>query len=77
MPIEIKRKEGESTGSFLYRFSKRVKQSGILKEVKRKRFRHRNVNRQKIKLSALYRLKKQKEIAEFKKYGFSSGKTKR
>ena len=53
--LEIRKKEGESTGSFLYRFGKRVKQSGILKEVKKRRFKGRAVNRRKVRLAALYR----------------------
>ena len=69
--LEIKKKEGESTGSFLYRFSKRMKQSGILREVKKKRFKSRAVNRRKVRLSAIYRLEKNKELAEQRKYGFA------
>lgn len=75
--IEIKRKEGESTGSFIFRFNKKIKQSGILKDAKRKRFRSRPLNRQKKKLASLYRLEKQEELGRLKKYGFSSqGKNK-
>jgi ribosomal protein S21 len=71
--IEVRRKEGENVGSLLYRFSKKVKQSGILKEVKKRKFRDRPINRRKRRLSALYRIKKEQEIAELKKYGFVPG----
>ena len=72
--LEIKRKEGENIGSMLYRFSKKVKQSGVLKEAKKRRFRHRAVNKRKLRLGALYRIGKQEELAELKKYGFAPTK---
>ncbi|MCP6719971.1 MAG: 30S ribosomal protein S21 [Patescibacteria group bacterium] len=71
MPIEIKKKEGESLGSFLYRFNKRIRQSGILKEAKKRRFHSRNVNRNKRRASALYRIQKKKQVARQRKYGHS------
>ncbi|OGG42139.1 hypothetical protein A3A21_02010 [Candidatus Jorgensenbacteria bacterium RIFCSPLOWO2_01_FULL_45_25b] len=71
MPIQSRRKEGESTGSFLYRFSKKVKQSGIVKEAKKRRFKERPTNRRKKRLSALYRVEKEKELEKKKKYGFA------
>lgn len=69
--IELRKKEGESVGSFLYRFNKKMKQSGILKEVKKRRFKHRPLNKQKTRLAALYRKKKAGELAQLKKYGFA------
>ncbi len=69
MLIQLKRKEGESTGSFLYRFSTKIKQSGVLKEAKRRRFKTRDLNKRKRKLGALYRLSKAQEMKELKKYG--------
>jgi ribosomal protein S21 len=71
--IEVRKKEGENVGSLLYRFSKKVRQSGILKEVKKRKFKDRPINRRKIRLAALYRIKKEQEIAELKKYGFTPG----
>lgn len=38
MAIEVKRKERETTGSLLRRFSTRVKQSGVLKKARKGRF---------------------------------------
>ncbi len=67
--ISIKRKEGESINSFLRRFSKRIYQSGILKEVKKKRFKRRKPNLRARKVSALYKVKKQKEISKAQKMG--------
>jgi len=71
MPIEVRRKENESINSFLYRFNKKVQQSGILKEAKKRRFRTRPINRRKRRLSALYKVQKEKEIMTLKKYGLS------
>jgi len=67
--MQIKRKEGESINSFLRRFSKRIYQSGILKEVKKKRFKRRKPNLRARKVSALYKVKKQKEISKAQKMG--------
>lgn len=70
LPLEVRKKEGESISSALFRFGKRIKQSGILKEVKSRRFRARKINKRKVHLGALYRVQKEKEIARQKKYGY-------
>ncbi len=69
VPIETRKKEGENTGAFLFRFSKRVKQGGIVKEVKKRRFKHRAENKRKRRLGALYRVAKEKEVVEKRKLG--------
>ena len=69
MPIEVKRKEGESAGTLIYRFTKRVQQSGVLREAKRRRFTHRPANKLKRKRSALHRETKRKELERAKKLG--------
>jgi len=67
--MELKRREGESTSAFLYRFSKKVQQSGILREAKKRKFRHRPVSKYKKRLSALHREQKKKEVERAKKMG--------
>ena len=67
--MQIKRKEGESINSFLRRFSKRIYQSGILKEVKKKKFKGRKPSLRARKISALYKVKKQKEMSKAQKMG--------
>ncbi len=67
--IEAKKKEGESSSSLLYRFSKRVKQSGILRETRKRRFRDRVVSRQKRRASAQYRAVKKVELDSARKLG--------
>lgn len=69
MVIEIKKKEGETLAAFLYRFNKKVKQSGILKEAKKRRFHKRGVNRNKRRSSTIYRLRKAEDFSRLKKYG--------
>jgi len=58
-------------GSFLHRFTKKMRQSGILTEVKKRRFKHRPVSRQKKRVSALYRDAKRKEVERARKLGIS------
>lgn len=69
MALEIKRKEGESSNSVMFRFNKRVRQSGILLEVRKRRFHHRKENKRKVRLSAIYRDAKKGEMARAKKLG--------
>ncbi|MEK7147051.1 MAG: 30S ribosomal protein S21 [Patescibacteria group bacterium] len=69
--MEIRKKEGENLNSLLYRFNKKMQHSGILKEAKKRRFYKRVINRRKIKMSALYRLARMKEIQKAKKTGFT------
>lgn len=73
--VEVKKRKSENTTSLLFRFGKKMKQSGLLKEVKKRRFKRRRVNRRKVKEAALYRLQRQKEIALARKYGLE-GKNK-
>ncbi len=67
--MEIKRKEKESVAGLLYRFSSKMKQSGILREVKKRRFRQRPINRRKKRISAVYREAKKKEMEKARKLG--------
>lgn len=69
--MELKRREGESMGSFLHRFTKKVRQSGILVEVKKRRFKDRPVSRQKKRISALYRTEKKREVERARKMGIT------
>lgn len=69
MAIEVKKKEGETTGSLFFRFSKKVRQSGILAEARKRRFAARNENRRKRRNSAVYRAAKQAEMVRLKKLG--------
>lgn len=67
--IEAKKKEGESTSALFFRFSRKVKRSGVLKESKKRRFRDRPTSRVKRRVSALHREIKKKEIERLKRAG--------
>ena len=67
--MQVRKKEGETIGSLLYRFSKKVQQSGILKEAKKRRFHKRPQNRNKRKIAAMYRQEKMNEVMKDRKMG--------
>lgn len=69
MAIEVKKRDGETPGSFLFRFNKKIQRSGLVKEMRKRQFTDRTANRRKRRLAALYRITKQEEIAKVKKYG--------
>jgi ribosomal protein S21 len=58
----------------MYRFNKRVKQSGLIKEVRKRRFTDRRVSKLKIKLKALHRETAKKEYQYKKKMGIDTGR---
>lgn len=65
----LRKKEGESTTAFLRRFSKKIYQSGVLKEVKKKQFKRRKPSLRARKLSALYKVNKKREIIKAQRSG--------
>ena len=67
--MEIKRKEGESATSLLYRFTKKIQQGGVLKEVRKRRFKARPVNKNKRRFLALKRETKSVEIGRKRRLG--------
>ncbi|MBI2592735.1 MAG: 30S ribosomal protein S21 [Candidatus Colwellbacteria bacterium] len=67
--VIVRRKEGESPNSLIYRFSKKMQQSGILKEAKRRRFVKRNPSRAKVRASAMRRVRKTIEVEKLRKMG--------
>lgn len=72
MAIKVRKREGESVNTLLYRFNKRVQQSGLVREVRKRQFRKRVVNRRKRKDSALYRKDKEAVMARERKLGIVS-----
>lgn len=69
MGIIVKKKEGESSNSLIYRFVKKIRQSGVLKEAKKRRFTDRAQNKTKKRISAKYRARKKEEVESQKKLG--------
>mgnify|MGYP000053030961 CR=1 FL=1 len=65
--IEVKKKEGETSSALMFRFTKRVKRSGVLKESNKRRFYTRTANKQSRRNSAIYRAGKKVEVAKARK----------
>ena len=68
--IEVKRKDKESTGSLLRRFSKKIQQSGLLLQARGSRFREKIKSRPERRKNALRR----NEIVAEKEYQRKIGK---
>ena len=62
MPIEVRKKENESPSYLINRFTKKMQQSGVLREVKNRRFYKRTVNKSRRRVKALHREEKKKEF---------------
>lgn len=69
--LEIRKKERETPASLLFRFTRRVRQSGVLLEARKRRFTDRIDNRNKRRRSAIYRATKRTEHARLKKLGLA------
>lgn len=67
--MEVRKKENENVGSLIFRFIKKVQQTGVLREAKKRRFYKRHENSLKIKLSALHREEKKREMEKARKMG--------
>ncbi len=69
MAIEVRKKEGEAGNSLLYSFTRKIKRSGVLKEMRSRRFHSRPTSRIKRKLSAIHREEKRVDVERKKKLG--------
>lgn len=69
MAFDIKKNERETNLSLVRRFSKRIKESGILKGAKKSLFSRRKPNKNKRKFIALRRIDKKKEYDTLAKLG--------
>lgn len=69
--IEVRPRSSESPTQALFRFTRRVKRSGVLKEVGKRRFTKRPVTKRQRRLAALYRASKAAEVAQSKKMGIA------
>ncbi len=69
MAIVVRKKEDENVNTLIYRFNKKVMQSGILKEARKRLYKDRNINKRRKRISAIYRYNKTKEIERKKKLG--------
>jgi len=69
MGVSVKKREGEPSAALIYRFTKRVQQSGVLREARKRRFSSRCATRKKRHLSAIYKSKETSRILKEKKLG--------
>lgn len=69
MALEIIKKERETSQSLIRRFSKRVKQSGILRRARKRKYKQRKKSRQLKNRAALRREEKKKDYQKKKKLG--------
>ncbi|MFH1841500.1 MAG: hypothetical protein ABH800_01940 [Candidatus Nealsonbacteria bacterium] len=69
MAIEVKKQDKEPTQLLVRRFARKVKQSGVLKQVRKNRFRQRKKSHQAKKKSALRREELRKEYRKLRKMG--------
>jgi ribosomal protein S21 len=67
--IEVKKKDNESIGSLLRRFSKRVQQSGLLLQARSSRFKDKSLSRTERRKSALRRKEITSEKEKLRKLG--------
>ncbi|MFA6096562.1 MAG: 30S ribosomal protein S21 [Candidatus Paceibacterota bacterium] len=67
--IEVKRKDNESVGSLLRRFSKKVQQSGLLIQARNSRFKEKTKSRTERRKSALRRNEIVSEKERLRKLG--------
>lgn len=67
--IELRKKDKETSANLLRRFTKKVRQSGVLMKARKNMFRVKPKNKRKIKESALRRNKLKELRAEMSKLG--------
>ena len=71
MPLEIKKEGRESSQFLIFRFTKAIKQSGILLRARKIRFKRKEKSRDMKKKEALRREEMKKEYERLKKIGKS------
>lgn len=67
--VSVRRREGEPSNAMIFRFTKKIRRSGVILETRRRRFKDRPVSRRKRRLSAIYKTKKREEIERKRKFG--------
>jgi hypothetical protein len=67
--IQVSKKSGESSASLMRRFSRKAKDSGLVKKVRSNRYAERKLSDFVLKKNALKRIEKQKEREKLQKLG--------
>ena len=65
----MNKREGETANALIFRFTKKVRRSGMLQEQRRRRFKDRPVTKRVRKASAIFKTAKKEEMARLKKLG--------
>ncbi len=66
LPTQVSRKENESFENLLRRFNRRVQQSGVLSQVRKKQFFEKPISKRKRRLSAIRkRIRKEARLKKF------------
>lgn len=69
MPLKVRKQNNESSQNVVRRFSQKLRKSGILLEVRKKRFHKKQQSKQMMKRSAVRRAVKKAEYAKMRKMG--------
>jgi len=69
MVLEVRKKEKESTSTLVRRFARKIQESGILIEARKKQFKERKKSREAKKRAALRREELKKYYQELEKFG--------
>ncbi len=67
--VSVQKRDGENSSALIFRFTKKVRRSGLLQEVRKRRFKDRPVTRRERKSSAIFKAEKKEEMARLKKLG--------
>jgi len=69
--VQVTRKQGETTGSLLRRFTQHVRKSGLLTQVRANRYFSKKRSRVSLRDSALVKEKRREEYSRMRKLGVS------
>ncbi len=69
MSVRVNKRKGENFNSLFYRFNRKIRRSGILREARKKLYHQKPPNKNQRRKSALYREEKKKEIEKLRRYG--------
>lgn len=67
--VSARKREGEPQNSLVFRFTKKVRRSGVILETRGRRAKGRPISRRKRRVSAIFKAGKRVEMARQKKFG--------
>lgn len=69
--ITVQKRDGESSNALIFRFTKKVRRSGLMQEVRKRRFKDRGATKRVRRISAIYKSVKKDEVTRLKKLGLA------